>query len=124
MASMKKFRYYKARSSHPHGFHKLNEDGSSVSISKNDGFTVLYRTKDTDEILAGEYGVSKEVAKRRLMNGRDSTPAIDFSKNGKLHKTICLGMPLIRMVEVTEITEEEFNKGKEFFHGSDIRREE
>tara|TARA_Y100000310_G_C20026891_1_gene510020 strand:+ start:99 stop:500 length:402 start_codon:yes stop_codon:yes gene_type:complete len=112
---MKNFKYYKATSTHPHGYHKFTEDGTLVSISKTDGFTALFRTKDTTEVSAGEYGVSKEVAKRRLENGRGSTPSLEFSKNGKLHKTVNLGMPLIKMLEVTEITEKEFYEGEKSF---------
>ena len=119
---MKKIRYYKATSTHRHGHHKFTTDGTLVSISKPSGYseTKLFRTKDTSEVSAGEYGVSKEVAKRRLENSRGSTPSLEFSKNGKLPKTVNNGMPLITMLEVTEITKEEFCEGKET-HSSNYR---
>ena len=114
---MKKFRYYKATSTHPHGYHKFTQDGTLVPISKPSGFskTQLFRTKDTSEVSAGEYGVSEEVAKRRLENGRGSTPSLEFSKNGKLTKTVNHGMPLIKMLEATEITEKEFYEGNKTY---------
>ncbi len=78
------------------------------SATGTDGWTMLFRTKDASEVLAAEYGVSKEVAKRRLENGMGNSNGIEFSKNGKLPKTAGYGMPLIKMLEVTEITKEDF----------------